>query len=75
MIMSRALKTILASSIIIFFSIFLLIPACVQTQTGSDRIQNPINVSSLFEKLAIEGWLYYNQPSRGARFYVYDSNT
>jgi len=53
--MSRALKTILASSIIIFFSIFLLIPACVQTQTGSDRIQNPINVSSLFEKLAIEG--------------------
>lgn len=52
MIWNQLLRTILGGSLIIFFSIFLLMPACIQIQ---DRVQNSINVYSLFEKLAIEG--------------------
>lgn len=55
MIMNKLIKTILGGSLIIFLSLFLLIPACIQIQTGSNRIQNSINISNLFEKLAIEG--------------------
>ena len=54
MIINQLLKTILGGSLIIFFSIFLLIPACIQMQTGG-RVPNSINVYSPFEKLAVEG--------------------
>lgn len=55
MIWNRLLRTVLGGSLIIFFSIFLLTSACIQMQTGGARIQNPVNISNLFEKLAIEG--------------------
>ena len=54
MIMNRLIKTILGSSLIIFFSMFLLTPACVKY----GKLQTPINpagISRFFEKLAIKG--------------------
>ena len=51
MIWNRLLRTILGSSLIIFFSIFLLMPSCIKYS----RLENPISISNLFEKLAIEG--------------------
>lgn len=55
MIWNRLLRTVLGGSLIIFLSIFLLMPACIQMPIGSNRIQNSVNTSNLFEKLAIEG--------------------
>lgn len=53
MIWDRLLKTILGGSLIIFFSVFLLIPSCIQT--NYNKTGNSVNIFNLFEKITIEG--------------------
>jgi len=53
MIWNRLLRTVLGGSLIIFFSIFLLTPACIQVRYN--KTWDPINISNLFEKISVGG--------------------
>jgi len=53
MTMSKLTKTILRSSVIIFFSIFLLTSSCIHVR--HDKVENSINIFTLLEKVSIKG--------------------